>query len=200
MNIGVILAGGKGLRFNSKMHKQYLKINGKEMIYYSIFEMRLSKVFDDIVAVVDEEEYNAGYIADKYEIVCIRGGATRNGSIKNALDYVKENYGIDAYVLFHDCDRPFIKHDTFKTFMQLLDKYDAVAMTREIRDSLVTTDGKFVDRRCFNLIQTPEAFRFDVLNKVFDETSTATAIISQIKPSSSVLLEKSNAFNFKITY
>lgn len=200
MNIGVILAGGKGLRFNSKMHKQYLKINGKEMIYYSIFEMRLSKVFDDIVAVVDEEEYNAGYIADKYEIVCIRGGATRNGSIKNALDYVKENYGIDAYVLFHDCDRPFIKHDTFKTFMQLLDKYDAVAMTREIRDSLVTTDGKFVDRRCFNLIQTPEAFRLSVLYDNFDVNSKQTAIINQMPLYAKIYFLQDNSFNFKVIY
>lgn len=200
MNIGVILAGGKGLRFNSKMHKQYLKINGKEMIYYSIFEMRLSKVFDDIVVVVDEEEYNVGYIADKYEIVCIRGGATRNGSIKNALDYVKEHYGIDANILFHDCDRPFIKHDTFKTFMQLLDKYDAVAMTREIRDSLVTADGKFVDRRSFNLIQTPEAFKLSVLYGNFDVNSKQTAIINQMPLYGKIYFLQDNSFNFKVIY
>ena len=200
MNIGVILAGGKGLRFNSKMHKQYLKINGKEMIYYSISEMRSSKVFDDIVAVVDEEEYNAGYIADKYKITCIRGGATRNGSIKNALDYIKEHYGIDAYVLFHDCDRPFIKHDTFKTFVSLLDKYDAVAMTREIRDSLVTSDGKFVDRRSYNLIQTPEAFRLSVLYDSFDINSKQTAIVNQMPLYAKIYFLQDNSFNFKVIY
>ncbi|NLZ25801.1 MAG: NTP transferase domain-containing protein [Clostridiales bacterium] len=36
MNIGVILAAGKSERFNSLMPKQYLKLNGKEVIYYSI--------------------------------------------------------------------------------------------------------------------------------------------------------------------
>ena len=84
--------------------------------------------------------------------------------------------------------------------MQLLDKYDAVAMTREIRDSLVTTDGKFVDRRCFNLIQTPEAFRLSVLYDNFDVNSKQTAIINQMPLYAKIYFLQDNSFNFKVIY
>lgn len=201
MNIGVILAAGASERFRSTVHKQYLKLNGKEVIYYSINGMSEAKCFDKIIAVVDANEYESGYIANKYGITCISGGQTRNGSVKNALDFIVKNGWTGGKVIFHDCARPFVKSSVFAKYIELLDKYDAVATTAEITDSLVNNkNGIFVNRRDYSLVQTPEAFRFDVLNKVFDETSTATAIISQIKPSSSVLLEKSNAFNFKITY
>ncbi len=200
MNIGVILAGGLSVRFNSQMHKQYLKINGKEMIYYSISAMRSSGAFDLLIAVVDKAEYDEGYISKKYDIKCIEGGLSRNKSIKNALDYIYINYGIDNNVVFHDCDRPFIKSDVFKQFINALNDYDAVAMTREIRDSLVTSDGAFVDRRCFNLIQTPEAFKLSAIYDSFNVDSKQTAIINQVSKDAKPYFYKDNSFNFKIIY
>ncbi len=199
MNIGVILAAGTSERFKSVVHKQYLKLNGKEVIYYSITEMRSANCFDEVIAVVDTEEYISGYIADKYKITCIPGGDNRNKSIKKALDYIKNNYNADK-VLFHDCVRPFIKREIFSECISLLDIKSAVAMTTDITDSLITTDGEFANRRDYLLIQTPEAFVFDILYKDFDDTKLDTAIINQIKDRSNIFLYKSNAFNFKITY
>lgn len=199
MNVGIILAAGSSKRFKSQIHKQYLKLNGKEVIYYTISEMRAAECFDKIIAVVDQEEYVDGHIAEKYDLICVEGGTTRNKSIKNALDFVKENYPADN-VVFHDCIRPFIKRDLYRKFISLLETKDGVAMTTAITDSLVTPDGKFVDRRKFNLIQTPEAFKFEVLYQDFDENSINTAIINQLRDSREILLYKDNSFNFKITY
>ncbi|NLZ25800.1 MAG: SDR family NAD(P)-dependent oxidoreductase [Clostridiales bacterium] len=156
--------------------------------------------FDKIIAIVDKEEYDSMYIAKKYGIECALGGDTRNHSIKNALDYIKANYPDTARVLFHDSSRPFIKGETFASFMKMLDEYDGVAMTSDINDSLVTLDGSFVNRREFLLIQTPEAFKFDVIYSDFDENRPDTAIINQIKSKVKIKLAKSSAFNFKITY
>lgn len=39
-NIGIVLAGGIGQRFGGDKPKQYFKINGKEMIAYSIEPFR----------------------------------------------------------------------------------------------------------------------------------------------------------------
>ena len=40
MNIGVVLAAGDSQRFGGYMHKQYLKLNGKEVVSYGIREMQ----------------------------------------------------------------------------------------------------------------------------------------------------------------
>ncbi|MGN0768817.1 MAG: SDR family oxidoreductase [Christensenellales bacterium] len=200
MNIGIILAAGASERFRSTVHKQYLKLNGKEVIYYSINGMNEAKCFDKIIAVVDANEYESGYIANKYGITCISGGETRNKSVKNALKFIKDNGWTDSKVVFHDCSRPFVKSAVFGAYVKLLDEYDAVATTEEITDSLVANSGKFVNRRDFSLVQTPEAFRFDAICDSFDENSSATAIANQVSPTATVLFKKSNAFNFKITY
>ncbi|MFA6866085.1 MAG: SDR family NAD(P)-dependent oxidoreductase [Clostridia bacterium] len=199
MNVGIILAAGASERFKSKVYKQYLKLNGKEVIYYTICEMRAANCFDEIIAVTDKEEFNENYISNKYNIKCIEGGDTRNKSIYNAIDYVKKNYKADK-IVFHDCARPFIKKEIFVEFIKFLDKNTAVALTTAISDSLVTTTGDFVKRTDYNLIQTPEAFRFDSICNDFDATSKETAIINQLKDKSKILLYKSTAFNFKITY
>ena len=46
-NIGIILAGGSGTRFNGNIPKQYMKLNGKEMIAYSIDAFKRAHMVDD---------------------------------------------------------------------------------------------------------------------------------------------------------
>lgn len=70
MNIGVILAAGDSKRFGGYMLKQYLKINGMEMVAYSIRAMRAAKSIDKIILVEDGEEFQSHYIAEKYNVEC----------------------------------------------------------------------------------------------------------------------------------
>lgn len=199
MNIGIILAAGASSRFKSATHKQYLKLNGKEVIYYSISAMREANVFDEIIAVVDEDEYKEQYIERKYYIKCIPGGKSRNYSIYNALQYVKENYNAEN-IVFHDCSRPFIDKSLFKKFIDILEAKNGVALCSNIVDSLVTPDGHFVDRRNYLLIKTPEALKFDALYNDFNPRKKDTAIIHQLKEKSNIVLYNDNSFDFKITY
>ena len=152
MNVGVILAAGASERFRSTVHKQYLKLNGKEVIYYSIHGMREADCFDEIIAVVDANEYESGYIANKYGITCVSGGATRNKSVKAALEYVKNKDWKNVKIVFHDCARPFVGGETFSSYVSLLDEFDAVATTAEITDSLIKNDGEYVDRKEYSLV------------------------------------------------
>ena len=91
-NIGIILAGGVGKRFGKDKPKQYVEINGKELIAYSIDAFKKSRMIDEIIVVLNEEEFLTKRIEKNYNVVCIKGGKTRNESFKNALDYIKNNY------------------------------------------------------------------------------------------------------------
>lgn len=197
MNIGVILAAGDGKRFGGYMHKQYLKLNGKEVVAYTINAMRESEAFDEILLVVDEEEYNAGYIAKKYGVKCLKGGDTRNQSVKNAIDFIGSNYRCDK-VVFHDSVRPLIRAKRLREIIEDLDNYDAVVTVSKIGDSLVDDQFNHVNRDNYQLVQAPEAFRFSLLRN-FDAKSRANAIISQLNEIS-ILRKESDVFNMKITY
>lgn len=198
MNIGVILAGGIGKRFGSLVHKQYLKLNGKEVLSYAIKRMSLCENIDKIILVVDNNEYKSQYIEKKYQVECVCGGETRNHSIKNALDYIKSNYDCDK-VLFHDATRPLIKCEYYDLCLNSLDGYDAVVSFQEITDSLCDDKNNFVNRDNYKIIQTPEVFYFKQLYDVFDAESTKTTIVAQLN-SPKINFVKSDKFGFKITY
>lgn len=197
MNIGVILSAGDSKRFGGYMLKQYLKINGMEMVGYSIAAMRAAKSIDKIILVVDEEEYKTQYIAKKYDVECIEGGATRNGSIRNAIDYIQDNYKCEK-VVFHDSVRPLITAVRIDKIVNALDEYEGVVTAGKITDALVNNDFGNVERNNYLLIQAPEAFRFEVL-KDFDKDSKDLAIASQFRDINLLKID-SDVFNMKITY
>ena len=52
----IVLAAGQGRRMMSKIQKQYLEINEKPIMYYSLKVFQDSSVIDEIVLVVDENQ------------------------------------------------------------------------------------------------------------------------------------------------
>ncbi|MDE6275150.1 MAG: SDR family oxidoreductase [Clostridia bacterium] len=197
MNIGVILAAGDSKRFGGYMHKQYLKLNGVEVVGYSIKAMKVCDDIDEVLLVVDDEEFKAQYIANKYNVKCIQGGETRNISISNAIKFIKQNYDCSK-VVFHDSVRPLVNASRFSDIICQLDEYDAVVTADEINDALVDNNYGGVKRTEYKLIQSPEGFRFDKLIN-FNANSDVLAIVSQVD-SKKIKTVKSDVFNMKITY
>ena len=66
--VAVILAAGVGKRMNSDIPKQYLKINDKEILYYTIRAFEKSKIDEMIIVTGNEEiDYCKNQIVDKYK-------------------------------------------------------------------------------------------------------------------------------------
>ena len=82
----IVLAAGQGKRMQAKVHKQYLLIEDKPVLYYSLRAMEDS-FMEDIVLVVGkgEEEYCRQEIIEKYHFTKVRAvvsGCTRSaGSV-----------------------------------------------------------------------------------------------------------------------
>lgn len=201
-NIGVILAGGLSKSFHSLMPKQYLKVNGKEVVYYSIMAFRHAKKIDKIILVLDHHGYEDKYIENKFNVECIEGGEFRNESIYNALKYIKEHYPDCENVIFHDSARPFIKASVFDDLIDILSTGKLAAVTTSnISDSVGDCKNlSYIERRNQVLIQTPEAFNFNFLYKHFDKDKHYTAIAHQVSEYTKVFQYHYNGFNFKITY
>lgn len=91
MTIAIVLAAGKGSRMNSDIAKQYLKINGKEVIYYALNTFQNSAKIDGIVLVTGESEieYCRKQIVEQYgfdKVISIcAGGKERYHSVYNGI-------------------------------------------------------------------------------------------------------------------
>ncbi|NLZ25803.1 MAG: NTP transferase domain-containing protein [Clostridiales bacterium] len=197
MNIGLVLAGGIGSRFGSKTPKQYMSLCGKEVISYSISALLASKTINKVIIVAQEEQ--TGPLSEKYNVIAVKGGSSRNESLKNGLDYIYKNFDCKNIIIL-EAARPMVTPKIIDEYISRLSEYDAVITGQRIVDSL----GKFgvhtVDRSEYYLIQAPEAFRFDLLYENFKAASPITATNQQLPENSKVYINFDFINNHKITY
>lgn len=86
----VIVAGGKGTRMGADKNKVFLKILGREVLYYTISAFEKNDKIDDIIVVTGKNDIEECQIlVDKYDIKKVsyitEGGATRQESVMNGL-------------------------------------------------------------------------------------------------------------------
>lgn len=198
MNIALILSGGAGSRFGSCLPKPYHMISGKEVIAYSIDALRLSLRVDDIIVICGHEFIEA--VSAKYRIACIEGGATRNASLKNGLNYIRQHFPGCKKVFINEAARPFLTIGLVDMYYDYLNEYDAVITTQYITDSLGREGEAVTDRSEYYLIQAPEAFRFDLLYRHFSAESPITATVQQLPVDIRIKKYFDFKHNIKITY
>ena len=190
LNVGIILAGGKGSRFKAKFPKQFMSLNGKLVIDYVIDAFYESKLFDKIYVVIDKK--HKSYVQSNPKISgFIKGGRNRNESVYNAIQHLKSFNPTN--VLFHDSARPFIKSSELSQYLINLKKFPGAITSQQITDALYHGD-----RTKFKLIQTPEAFNFKVLCQSFKINKSVSAIYEHILPKPIKFIELSHS-NLKIT-
>ena len=95
MNGVVIVAAGTGSRMNMGINKQFIKLEGKEIIAYTIEKFYNNSNIEDIVVVVkeDESEFFKKEILDKYNFKNVKiayGGKERQDSVYNGLKLLDE--------------------------------------------------------------------------------------------------------------
>lgn len=208
----IVLAAGSGKRMNSQVHKQYLIIQDRPVLYYSLKAFEDSAV-DEIVLVVGkgEEEFCRKEIVDKYGIskvkAIVEGGKERYHSVFEGL---KQTSDAD-YVLIHDGARPFVNQDIIRRCMQEVQKYQACVVGMPVKDTIKIADEEGYakqtpDRKNVWMIQTPQTFSYALIYEAYEEMlkTEDTAItddamvLERIKGKKSKLIEGSYR-NIKIT-
>lgn len=199
-SIGIILAGGIGSRFGADKPKQYCEILGKEMILYSIDAFKNAQRVDDFIVVVDKEQFEKGEIKERYGVKTVLGGSSRNESFKNALDYIFANYPDCEKIVENNAACPMITSEVIDKYIKILDEYDYVETAFKITDALGAYDKRECDRNDFYLIQSPDAYRFKLLYKYFDEKSPLCHPAQQLPKETQGYQYFDYGANYKITY
>lgn len=179
MNIAIILAGGSGTRFKSKIPKQYFKIGNKSIINYTIDVFEKSSLIDKIIIVVDKK-----YINDiskknpKHIVVC--GGKSRFESSYNGILACPKN---SKKVLIHDAARPFVSQEIITSCIEALNNYEAVVTSIQTTDTVIRVKNMEIlqveDRNQIFLNQTPQGFKYKtILDAHKNRTGSVTDDIS----------------------
>lgn len=173
-NIALIFAGGTGKRMQTvSKPKQFLELNGKPVIIYTIelFENHPQIYGIVVVCVADWIAYCEKQLKkfDISKVGCVvPGGATGQESIYHGLVAVKDVYGPDCNVLIHDGVRPLITEQTITDNIAAVNEYGNCITCVPATETFVVTqnDGSMhIPSRADSLIaRAPQTFRLkDIL-------------------------------------
>lgn len=117
-NIAVIFAGGTGNRMNTVSRpKQFLELNGKPIIIYTLELFDNHQEIDGIVVVclsnwIDFLKKQLKKFEINKVVEIVPGGDSGQDSIYNGLSAAEKYFGKNNVVLIHDGVRPLIKEQT----------------------------------------------------------------------------------------
>jgi len=204
--IGVIIvAGGSGSRMKTNTPKQFIEINGKPLLKYTIDRFFNWNSNLDLILVLPETEIDTWknlVTQNNYSLnyrIC-KGGKERFNSVKNGLDLLDNDL-----IMIHDGVRPFVSNPTLdrclNTATSLGSSIPVVPLVESIRK--ITTGGSQpFDRNSLRLVQTPQCFKKDWIKKAYQQSYsvdfTDDASVVQ-KAGYSINLVEGNRENIKIT-
>ncbi len=180
----IILAGGQGRRMRSATAKQYLLLDGKPVLWYSLKTFQQSAV-DDIVLAVGrgEEEYVRREIVEKYGFTKVRaiveGGRERYHSVWNGLCALKDSVFTPQktplrHVLIQDGARPFVTEEMIGAALDCVRETGACIVGIPAKDTVKIIDeykdiADTPDRSLVWLAQTPQVFEWNLIYDVYEK-------------------------------
>ena len=175
MNIAIITAGGTGQRMGSNIPKQFLEVNGKAIILYTLEIFNNHPQIDAIIIVCCKPwmkrlqmMVNKAYLDKVVKIV--EGGKEGQQSIYNGLCAAKlwcEEQGreaMEAIVLVHDSVRPLVANELITRNIEDVQQYgNAITVIRPTETFIVEEDGKhrMLERSDIHVVRAPQSFYLD---------------------------------------
>ena len=213
-NYLILLSGGIGSRMKSNIPKQYLEVNGKSILSYTLSSFDFS-IFKKIIIVLADEwkdfvsdEISKYFSSDKIDFA--RAGESRQSSILNGLLQIKDLAAADDIVVIHDGVRPFVTQKLVNELIEANKSFDGVMPVIPVKDTIYCSkNGKeisgLLNRNELYSGQAPESFKFGKYFAIniklskdqLDEIKGSSEIA--FKNNLSVGLIEGDEGNFKIT-
>lgn len=182
--IAIILAGGKGKRMGAPVSKQFIEIDDKPVIYYTIKKFEEVKEINEIILVLpkDEIDYFKNNIQNRFDFNIsriIEGGAERQDSVYNALRAVEDA----DVVLIHDGARAFVTHEIIKNGIRYAKEYGAAAPGVMPKDTIKVKDKDSFSkdtpiRERLVAVQTPQCFNYSLIKECHENVKREKKIVT----------------------
>lgn len=195
----IVVAGGSGTRFGDSTPKQFLDLGGLRVIDWAL--AAAGAACDGVVAVVP-----AAYVGVTLPsgVVAVAGGASRSESVRAGLAAVPAEADV---LVVHDAARPLAEPALFERVITAVRAggADGAVPGLPVADTvkLVDPSGRVVetpDREALRAVQTPQAFRADVLRRAHAGGGEATDDAALVEAAGGVVVVvEGHAGNLKVT-
>ena len=214
-NYVILLAGGVGKRMGTDIPKQFLEVNGKPIIVYSIENFQRNPQIEKIVVVCVKDWIDKTWeLVKKYSLTkvewIIEGGSTGHDSIRNGVFFLKDKAAPEDHIIVHDAVRPVLPQKAIDEVIRVSHEKGNASSSIECHPPIVYTEDHEsgitdVDREHVMLTASPQAFNYALALKCYEQaeeedyhTSTFTSSLL-IHCHERVYFAKGTSCNIKIT-
>lgn len=172
--VAIVLAGGQGTRMNSHENKQYMLLQDKPVLWYSLESFQKSFIEEIILVVAKGQiEYCQKLFVEKYQFTkitkIVEGGCERYHSVYEGMKVIDTC----DYLYIHDGARPFVKQEHLLRLQEEVLRHKACVLGMPVKDTI-----KIADEQCFGvetpnrksvwMMQTPQVFAYDLIRDSYE--------------------------------
>ena len=173
----LVMAGGEGRRAGGELPKQFVKLLGIPMLWWSVMAFHEEDPQTEISIVMhpgffDDSDIMLSELPREVRDVPVRlvaGGRSRAESVANGIMALPDD--AETLIAVHDAARPLVTTELIRRAWECAGANGVAVPVCPVTDSLreLTGDGESVavDRSRFVSVQTPQTVRADILHRAY---------------------------------
>ena len=213
--VALIIAGGTGARMHQDIPKQFLTVNEKPVIVYTLEAFQNHPEIDSIAVVcVDGWEQMLLAYAKQFNITklehVVEGGDNGQGSIRNGVYELEKFFDKDDIVLIHDAIRPMVSAEIISDCIMKTKQYGNAITAIPCAEAMLTTDDGVVSEESYSRdklkrTQTPQGFKIGEICDLHREalekgiTASVASCTLMIEMGKKVYFSQGSEKNIKLT-
>ncbi|WP_415944287.1 IspD/TarI family cytidylyltransferase [Megasphaera elsdenii] len=175
--IALLTAGGVGSRMHQDIPKQFLNVDNKPILVYTLEAFQKHPSIDEIcVAILKGWENILNAYANQFNITKLKyvvpGGATGQESICNGLKEIRKHHNDDDIVMIHDGNRPMVSQEIITNSLVTYETYGDAVAAIPCTEVVFFVDNpnsqvsmQSIERNNLRRTQTPHTYRLgDIIN------------------------------------
>lgn len=181
MTVAIVIAGGVGSRMGVNIPKQFVLVEGKPVLFYTLEAFEKHPLVDAVELVLiegwekDVEQWKEQYGISKLKWI-VKGGASGQESIRNGVYGLEDKCTADDIVIIHDGIRPLVQPEVLDDVIAKARQFGTGVTSMPYNEQIFLVDEKdpaithkYIPRETLRRVATPQAYKFGLLDQAYHE-------------------------------
>lgn len=181
MTVAIVIAGGVGSRMGANIPKQFVLVDDKPVLFYTLEAFEKHPMVDAVELVLidgweqDVEKWKEKYGVSKLKWI-VKGGTSGQESIRNGVYGLEDKCTADDIVIIHDGIRPLVQPEVLDDVIAKAREFGTGVTSMPYNEQIFLVDEKdpsitrkYIPRETLRRVATPQAYRFGLLDQAYHE-------------------------------
>ena len=180
MNYAIIIAGGSGHRMGQDIPKQFINVNNKPVILYTLECFEKHPLIDEILVVCIAGWDQALWAYAKQQGITklktiVPGGESGQESIRNGVYALEGKAKESDVVIIHDGIRPLVDNHVLEDVIRVATEKGNAVTSMPFKEQMFIVDNdegktsRYIPRETLRRVSTPQAYQFGLLDEKYHE-------------------------------